>query len=303
MLEGVFVPHVTPFDGKEEIDEPALRELVNYVINAGLNGLVSLGSNGEFPYLSFGEKLKVVETVLNEANGRVPVVAGATENSTKETIRLGKALLDLGADALLIGPPYYFKPSSEELFAHYSILAERLDGEILLYNVPKFTGINIPIDVIERLANEHSNIIGIKDSGGSMGRITELVRRLGDRFTVLAGTADVMYPSWMLGAPGAVVAVANVAPELCAELWGAFREGNHRKARELQLRVNLINEVVVKRYNQISAIKSAMAMRGLKAGKPRLPSLPLDEKALGDIERALREAGLSETPGSDEVKS
>ena len=292
MLEGVFVPHVTPFDENEEIDESALRELVNHFINAGLNGLVSLGSNGEFPYLSFEEKLKVVETVLDEANGRVPVIAGATENSIRETLRLGRALLDLGADALLVGPPYYFKPSPEELFTHYSALAERLDGEILLYNVPKFTGINISIDVIERLAEEHSNIIGIKDSSGSMGRITELVRRFGDRFTVLAGTADVMYPSWVIGAHGAVVAVANVAPELCVGLCRAFREGNHRKARELQLRVNLINEAVVKRYNQISAVKAAMEMRGLKVGKPRLPSLPLGKDAVEDIRNALAEAGI-----------
>ena len=292
MLEGVLVPHVTPFDENEEIDEPALRELVNHFIKAGLDGLVSLGSNGEFPYLSFEEKLKVVEVVLDEVNGRVPVVAGATESSTREALRLGKVFLDLGADALLIGPPYYFKPSPEELFVHYSTLAERLDGEMLLYNVPKFTGINISIGVIESLAEEHSNVIGIKDSSGSMGRITELVRRLGDRFTVLAGTADVMYPSWVIGAHGAVVAVANVAPELCVELWRAFREGNHQEARELQLRVNLINEVVVKRHNQISAVKAAMEMRGLKAGRPRLPSLPLDERALGDIESALREAGV-----------
>ncbi|WP_297501521.1 4-hydroxy-tetrahydrodipicolinate synthase [Thermococcus sp.] len=292
MLRGVFVPHVTPFDEREEIDEPALRELVNHFIKAGLNGLVSLGSNGEFPYLGFGEKLKVVETVLDESKSRVPVVAGATENSTRETLRLGRALLDLGADALLIGPPYYFKPSPEELFTHYSTLAEKLDGELLIYNVPKFTGINIPIEVIERLTNEHSNVVGIKDSSGSMGRITELIRRLGNRFTVLAGTADVMYPSWVIGAQGAVVAVANVVPELCAELWRAFEEGNHRKARELQLRVNLINEVVVKRYNQISAIKSAMEMRGLKAGRPKLPSLPLDEGALRDIESVLREVGV-----------
>jgi len=291
-LEGVFVPHVTPFDENEEIDEPALRELVDHFIKAGLDGLVSLGSNGEFPYLSFEERLRVVEIVLDEANGRVQVIAGATENSTREALRLGRALLDLGADALLIGPPYYFKPSGEELFAHYSALAERLDGKILLYNVPKFTGINVPIDIIERLADEHSNIVGIKDSSGSMGRITELVRRLGDRFSILAGTADVMHPSWMIGAHGAIVAVANVAPELCVELWRAFREGNHQKAKELQLRVNLINEVVVKKYNQISAVKAAMEMRGLRAGKPRPPSLPLDREVLGDVESTLREAGV-----------
>ncbi|MDI3476368.1 MAG: 4-hydroxy-tetrahydrodipicolinate synthase [Thermococcaceae archaeon] len=292
MLEGVFVPHITSFDEDENINESVLRELVHHFINAGLNGLVSLGSNGEFPYLSFEEKLRVVEIVLDEAPSKVPVIAGATENSTRETLKLGKALLDLDADALLIGPPYYFKPSPEELFAHYSTLAEKLDGKILIYNVPKFTDLNIPIDIIERLAEEHSNIVGIKDSGANMGRIGELVRRLGGKFTILAGTADVMYPSWVLGAHGAVVAVANVAPELCAELWKAFKEGDHRKARELQLRVNLINEVVVKKYNQISAIKAAMEMRGLEVGRPRRPSLPLDEKALEDIESTLKEVGL-----------
>jgi 4-hydroxy-tetrahydrodipicolinate synthase len=292
MLEGVFVPHITPFDEDENINEPVLRELIQHFINAGLNGLVSLGSNGEFPYLSFEERLRVVEVVLDEAPSKVPVIAGSTENSTRETLRLGKALLDLGVTTLLIGPPYYLKPSPEELFAHYSTLAEKLDGKILLYNVPKFTGLNIPMDIIERLANEHSNIIGIKDSGANMGRIAELIRRLGDRFTILAGTADVMYPSWVLGAHGAVVAVANVAPKLCAELWKAFNEGNYQKARELQLRVNLINEVVVKKYNQISAIKVAMGIRGLEVGKPRLPSLPLDEKALEDIKRTMVEAGL-----------
>ncbi|NJE04820.1 4-hydroxy-tetrahydrodipicolinate synthase [Thermococcus sp. M36] len=292
MLSGVFVPHVTPFDGKENVNEPVLRELVHYFIGAGLNGLVSLGSNGEFPYLSFEEKLKVVEIVREEVKSRVPVIAGATENSTRETLRLGRALLDIGADALLIGPPYYFKPSSEELFAHYSTLADKLDGKILIYNVPKFTGINVPLDAIERLAGEHSNIIGIKDSSANMGRITELVRRMGNKFTILAGTADVMYPSWVIGAHGTVVAVANVAPELCAELYRAFKEGDHRKARELQLKINLVNEVVVKKYNQISAIKAAMGMRGLKVGKPRFPSLPLGEDALGDIKEALKTAGV-----------
>ncbi|ASJ03730.1 dihydrodipicolinate synthase family protein [Thermococcus profundus] len=292
MLEGVFVPHITPFDENENINEPVLRELVHYFISSGLNGLVSLGSNGEFPYLSFEEKLSVVEIVREEAPSKIPVVAGATENSTREALRLGKALLDLGANFLLIGPPYYFKPSSEELFAHYSTLADKLDGKILLYNVPKFAGLNIPIEVIERLAEEHSNIIGIKDSDANMGRIGELVRGLGDRFTILAGTADVMYPSWVLGAQGAVVAVANVAPELCVELWKAFKEKDHRKARELQLKVNLLNEVVVKKYNQISAIKAAMEMRGLAVGKPRLPSLSLGETALEDIREALKTAGV-----------
>lgn len=289
MLRGVFVPHVTPFDEREEVNEELLRWLVHRFEEAGLNGLVSLGSNGEFPYLSFEEKIDVVRIVREESS--LPVIAGATENSTKETIRLGKALLDLGVDVLLIGPPYYFKPSPEELYTHYSRIADSLDGRILLYNVPKFAGINIPLDVIERLAEEHSNIVGVKDSSANMGRITELVRRMGDKFTVLAGTADVMYPSWVMGVHGAIVAVANVVPELCAELYGAYTEGNHDKARELQLKVNLVNEVVVKKYSQISAIKAAMGLRGWNVGRPRLPSRPLEKEAVEDIKKTLAEVG------------
>ncbi|WP_457750881.1 4-hydroxy-tetrahydrodipicolinate synthase [Thermococcus sp.] len=288
MLRGVFVPHVTPFDEREDVNWELLRELVHRFEDAGLDGLVTLGSNGEFPYLSFEEKLEVARIVREESS--LPVIAGSTENSMRETIRLGKALLGLGVDALLVGPPYYFKPSPEELYAHYSRIADSLDGRIILYNVPKFTGINIPLDVIERLADEHSNVIGIKDSSANMGRITELLRRRGDKFTVLAGTADVMYPSWLLGAHGAIVAVANVVPELCAEIY-RFLSGDHGRARELQLRINLVNEVVVKRYNQISAIKAAMEIRGWKVGRPRLPSMPLQKDAVEDIRKTLAEVG------------
>ncbi|ASJ11083.1 dihydrodipicolinate synthase family protein [Thermococcus sp. P6] len=290
MLEGIFVPHVTPFDEKGDLDEEALLQLVQIFEEAGLNGLVTLGSNGEFPYLNFEEKLRVVELVLSGTH--LPVIAGATENSTRETIRLGRALSDMGVDAILVGPPYYFRPSPEELYVHYSTLAGALDVDLILYNVPKFTGINLPLEVIDRLREEHSNVVGIKDSGANMGRIAELLRRSGGEFRVLAGTADVMYPSWLLGAQGAVVAVANVVPELCAELYGAFRKGNHERARELQLRVNLVNEVVVKRYNQISAIKAAMGLRGWRAGRPRLPSLPLEGDALEDVRRTLAELNL-----------
>ncbi|KUK17997.1 MULTISPECIES: 4-hydroxy-tetrahydrodipicolinate synthase [Thermococcus] len=290
MIEGVFVPHITPFDEEEKINEEMLRELVHYFVDAKLNGLVTLGSNGEFPYLNFEEKLKVLKIVREESS--LPVIAGVAENSTRETIKLAKEAWDIGVDGLLIAPPYYFKPNVRELFAHYSRIAYEVEAPILLYNVPKFTTINIDIDVVEKLVEEHSNIIGIKDSSGSIGRIAELIRRVGGKISILAGTADLMYPSWVLGAHGAVVAVANVAPRLCVELYNAFREQKYERARRLQLMVNYLNEVVVKKYNQISAIKEAMRMRGLEVGYPRMPALPLDEKALEDIEKTLIEIGL-----------
>lgn len=290
MFEGVFVPHITPFDEEEKINEEMLRELVHYFADAKLNGLVTLGSNGEFPYLSFEEKLKVLKIVREESS--LPIIAGVAENSTRETIKLAKEAWDIGVDGLLIAPPYYFKPNVRELFAHYSRIAYEVEAPILLYNVPKFTTINIDIDVVEKLVEEHSNIVGIKDSGGSIGRVAELIRRVGGKISILAGTADLMYPSWVLGAHGAVVAVANVAPRLCVELYNAFREQRYQRARRLQLMINYLNEVVVKKYNQISAIKEAMRMCGLEVGYPRMPALPLDERALEDIEKTLIEIGL-----------
>ncbi|WP_346766028.1 4-hydroxy-tetrahydrodipicolinate synthase [Thermococcus sp. M39] len=290
LIEGIYVPHVTPFDDDEEINEEALRELIHYFENAKVSGFVTLGSNGEFPYLSFEEKMRVLKIVCEETN--LPVIAGVTENSTRETIRLAKEAWNLGVDALLIAPPYYFKPNEKELFAHYSAIAQSVEAPILIYNVPKFTGINIPIEVIERLVDEYSNIVGIKDSSGSIGRISELIRRLGKDMSILAGTADLIYPALALGAHGAVIAVANVAPRLCVELYTAFLEKKYDRAKRLQLMINYLNEVLVKKYNQISAIKEAMNMLGLNVGYPRMPSLLLDEQALQEIEFVLAEVGL-----------
>ena len=138
---------------------------MNYFIDAGLHGIVTLGSNGEFPYLSFEEKLRVLKIVVDEVNNRVPVISGVGAPSTKETIRFAKEAWNIGAEAFLVVPPYYFKPNDKEVFAYYSRVAEKIDAPIILYNVPKFTGYNISLNVIERLVEEYSSIIGIKDSG------------------------------------------------------------------------------------------------------------------------------------------
>lgn len=292
LLEGIFVPHVTPFDEDEEINEGVLRELVGYFIDAGVRGLVTLGSNGEFPCLSFEEKLEVLKIVIDETSSRVPIIAGTGENSTKETIKLTGEAWNLGVDAVLVVPPYYFKPDEREIFAHYSKIAEKVDTPILIYNVPKFTGYNISIDVVEKLVEEYSNIIGIKDSSGSIGRISELIRVVGDRISVLAGTGDLIYPSLVLGAHGAVVAIANVVPRMCVEVYNAFQERKFERAKKLQIKLTYLNEVIVKRRNQISAVKEAMNIRGLNVGYPRYPSLPLQKEEVDEIERVLEESGL-----------
>ncbi len=287
LFEGIFVPHVTPFKNDEEINEESLRGLVNYFIASGINGLVSLGSNGEFPYLSFAEKKRVLEIVIDEADGRVPVIAGTGASAIKEAIALTREARDIGADASLIVSPYYFKPSDEELYFYYSKIMEATDVSTIIYNVPKFTGYNIPIKIISRLADNYSQVIGVKDSSASIARISELIRLIGKRVSILAGTGDLIYPSLMLGAKGAVIAIANVAPKLCVDLYRAFQKNQLEEAKELQQKIIYMNEVLVQHYNQLSAIKEAMNMLRLNVGYPRKPTLPLEGEALQNIKSAL----------------
>jgi len=159
---------------------------------------------------------------------------------------------------------------------------------VVLYSVPKFTGYSLEPALIQQLASKYENVIGVKDSGGSIGTITETIRLVGDRISVLAGTADVILPTLMLGGKGAVVAVANAFPEMCAELYDAFKRGDYEKAGDLQRRVAYLNDVLVKRYNQLSAIKEALKLLGLPAGYPRRPALPLKDDEKSDIAKALK---------------
>jgi len=282
-LEGIFVPHITPFTREGDLDEKALRTCVRYWIEGGLSGLVPCGSNGEAPYLSREERKKVIETVVDEANGKVAVVAGTGSMSTKETISFTKDAKELGADAALVVTPFYFKLSNRELVEHYGSVLDAVDLPIVLYSVPKFTGYALEPALIQQLAAKHEGIVGVKDSGGNLGTIAETIRLVGGKISVLAGTADVALSTLMLGGKGAVVAVANVAPRMCADLYDAFKKGDYKRASELQRHIAHLNDVLVKRYNQLSSIKEAMKLQGLPAGYPRKPALPLADAERKDI--------------------
>jgi len=288
-LEGIFVPHITPFDGKGEVDWEALRDLVEFWIKGELAGLIPCGSNGEAPHLLREERKRVIEIVVDAANGRVPVIAGTGAISTKETIQLTRDAEDVGADAALVVTPFYFKYSMKEFYAHYSAVIEAVDIPIILYNVPKFTGFSIQPELVHKLVNEYSNIIGIKDSSGSLSQISELIRLVGEKIAVLAGTADVVLPTLMLGGRGAVIAVANVDPKLCSSLYKAFKNGKFEEAVKLQRKISYLNEVLVKRYSQLSAIKEALNLKGLPAGYPRKPALPLENPEKEKIKELLSE--------------
>ena len=287
-LDGIFVPHVTPFTREGELDEEALRTYVRFWVEGGVSGLVSCGSNGEAPYLSRQERRKVIETVVDEADGKVPVVVGTGSMSTRETIMFTEDAKDLGVDAALVVTPFYFKLSSREIYEHYRALLETVDIPVVLYSVPKFTGFSLEPTVISQLVSEYENVVAVKDSSGSISTITEIIRLVGDKISVLAGAADVTLPTLMLGGRGAIIAVANVFPKVCSSLYEAFRRGDYEEAGKLQRRVSYVNEVLVKRYNQLSAIKEALKLRGLPGGYPRRPALPLESEERKDVENMLR---------------
>jgi 4-hydroxy-tetrahydrodipicolinate synthase len=287
-LNGIFVPHITPFTRNGDLEEEALKTCVQFWMDGGIEGLVPCGSNGEAPYLSREERKKVIETVVDQANGKVLVIAGTGSMSTKETILFTKDAKDLGVDAALVVTPFYFKLSNREVYEHYRALLEAVDLPVVLYSVPKFTGFSLEPTVISQLTAEYENVIGVKDSGGSIAMIVEITRLVGDKISVLAGTADVALPTLMLGGKGAVIAVANVFPQVCSSLYRAFRSGDYGEAGNLQRRISYQNEVLVKKHNQLSAIKEALKLRGLPGGYPRKPALPFEDEERKDIENLLK---------------
>lgn len=288
-LNGMFVPHITPFSRNGELDLTALRTCVRFWLKGGVSGLVPCGSNGEAPYLSREERMKIIETVMDEVNGKIPVIAGTGSMSTKETIMFTKDAKDLGVDAALVVTPFYFKPSNKEIHEHYKAVLEAVDIPIVLYSVPKFTGFSLEPTVIAQLASEYENVVGVKDSGGNLGMITEIIRTVGDKISVLAGTADLALSTLILGGSGAVVAVANVFPEMCSDLYESFLKSDYKKASNLQRPISYINEVLVKRYNQLSAIKEALNILGLPAGYPRKPALPLNDREKKEIANQIKQ--------------
>lgn len=290
-LSGIYVPHITPFKKDQSIDYEALKTCIDYWIKSGLSGLVTLGSNGEFPYILHEERTKLIKTVIDHVNGRTQVIVGTGAPSTIETIQLSRKAVDLGADALIIVPPYYFKISSPDLIEHYKEILDKIDAPVILYDVPKFTGYSVEVSVFESLVNEYSQIVGIKDSTNNLLHISELIRRVGDKIAILGGTSRVILPTLVLGGRGAVVAVANFMPEQIVKLYKAFKNGNLEEARKIQLKVNQITDFM-KAYNQIAIVKAITNIIGLPAGIPRRPIQPIKGEELEKVRKYIEEIGL-----------
>jgi 4-hydroxy-2-oxoglutarate aldolase len=290
-LHGIFPPITTPFSaGKVAHDKMASN--VEKWNRTGLKGYVVLGSNGEYVYLSEEEKRAVVDTVVQAAADEMLIIAGTGCESTTETLRLTEDCAKLGAHAALVVTPHYYAGRMKEaaLIKHFSELADHSPIPILIYNVPKFTHINMAAEFVARLS-KHPNIIGIKDSSGNVIQLGELLNGVAKDFSVMVGTAGVLFSALTIGCVGGVCALANVAPEACVRIFDLVKADDLDAARELQLKMIPVNQAVTATYG-VPGLKTAMDMLGYFGGDPRLPLLPSSEQERSEIKNILKKADL-----------
>ena len=287
MLEGIYTPIITPFNDSEEIDYNKLSHNLDRWIQTRLTGFVVLGSKGEFVFLSEHEKLDLVKYVAQHLARRKRMIVGTSGESTRETIQMNDHVAKLGADAVLILPPCYYKGAMKDeiLYQHYIEVAEKSPVPVFIYNMPANTGINLSSSLVARLS-QHPNIVGIKDTSGNIIQLTELVRDSHPEFAVFAGNAGYLLPALSVGAKGATLALANLFPEECCELVSLYQSGNLSEAKSLQIKLLEINQMVTAKYG-IPALKAAMDLLGYQGGCLRRPLRPLSSQERKLLEEAL----------------
>lgn len=282
-VEGIIPAMVTPFQDDEELNETALREMVGRFVDAGVHGLFCLGTNGEFFSLSFDEKVRITEIIVEEAGGRLPVYVGAGCISTAETIRLARRLEAAGADALSLITPSFLAFSQQELLLHYQRVAHATSLPVVLYNIPARTGNSLLPATVARLA-ETPNIVGIKDSSGSYDTILQYIERTPESFAVLAGTDSLILPTLMAGGKGAIAATANVFPEQVVAIFNSWKEGDFTRAEEAQRVLRAIRGAFGL-GTLPSVLKALLNKMGVPAGPARQPVEPLSPQAEQELER------------------
>jgi 4-hydroxy-2-oxoglutarate aldolase len=290
-LNGIFPPIPTPFVNGN-VAYKKLESNIEKWSKTGLKGFVVLGSNGEYVYLSEQEKRDVVEAVVQSSPADKLIIVGSGCESTDETLRLTEDCAKIGAHAALVITPFYYGGNMTEaaLTHHYTVIADRSPIPIVLYSVPKFTHISLTQGIVS-LLSKHPNIIGIKDSSGDVSLLGEFLNTIDESFHVLVGTAGVLYGALTLGCSGGIVALANIAPEECVEIYRLVQEAKFERAKDLQLRMIPVNKAVTSIYG-ISGLKAAMDELGYFGGDPRLPLLPLSEVEKSEIKEILDSAQL-----------
>jgi 4-hydroxy-2-oxoglutarate aldolase len=292
LLEGVFPPIPTPFDVSGAVDREALRRNLQWWNRYGLSGYVVFGSNGEFVHLDETEKLRMIADVRAEVPDDRLIVAGTGLLATEATIRLTQRAAEAGADAALVLPPFYYREqmTPDALSAHFSEVADASPIPIVLYNIPACTGIDLPAWLLVKLSR-HANIVGVKDSAGSVAKLAEVRHSVDAGFAILAGSAGFLLPALAIGADGGVLGLANIAPDLCVEIFRLARADRWEQAKGIQNRIAAANAAVTRRWG-VPGLKAAMDMLDLYGGPVRPPLLPLSDDRKVELRRILVDAGI-----------
>lgn len=289
-FRGAFVAIVTPFINNE-IDEQGLRDLIEFQIENGTHGIVPCGTTGESATMSHEEHHKVVEITIDQAKGRVPVLAGAGSNSTSETIELTKHAKQAGADGALLITPYYNKPSQEGLYQHFKAVAEAVDIPIILYNVPSRTSINMLPETVARCA-EIDNIVGIKEATGSLNQVSEVIRLCPDDFAVLSGDDFTSMATVAVGGTGVISVTSNVAPKDMSSMMDAILNGDLKKANELHYKMFPLMQAMFIDTNPVPAKTTLEMMGKIKSSTPRLPLYPMNDSVKDKLKSVIKAYGL-----------
>jgi 4-hydroxy-tetrahydrodipicolinate synthase len=290
MFTGCGTALVTPFQRDLSLDEATLCKLVRRQIQAGINFLVPCGTTGENPTLTRAEHLRIVEITVEEAKGKVPVLAGAGGYNTQEVIELAREVERLGADGILSVTPYYNKPTQEGVYQHFKAIAEAIRIPIVVYSVQSRTGVNVEPATLARLA-QIQNIVGVKEASGNIAQMASVIQQVPDNFAVLSGDDAIMLPLIALGGRGVISVVSNEIPAEMTELARLCLSGDFATARKLQRKYLPLMEINFIESNPIP-VKAAMGLMGLLAPVYRLPMCPPKPDSLAKIEKVLDSAGL-----------
>ncbi len=299
MFQGCGTAIVTPFRADLSLDEEALRRTVRRQIEAGIHFLVPCGTTGENPTLTREEHLRVVEITLEEADGRLPVLAGSGGNDTREVVELARDLEGLGADGLLVVTPYYNKPTPEGLYQHYHAVARATRLPIVVYNVPGRTALNIEPSTLARLA-EIETVVGVKEASGNISQIAAIFQAVPESFAVFSGDDAITLPVIALGGVGVISVVSNQVPFAMSRLTSLCLEGDFPAAREMQRRLHALMEINFVESNP-GPVKAAMALMGLIEPVLRLPAVIPRPESIQKIEKILLSLGL--IPESPEAET
>lgn len=289
MFHGAFSALITPFrDGR--VDEAALRELVEWQIQSGIDGLVPCGSTGESATLTHAEHEQVIRLVIDQTRRRVPVIAGTGSNSTAEAIRLTQFAREVGADGALLISPYYNKPTQDGIYRHYQAIGASVDLPLIVYNIPGRTGSNILPETFARIC-EIKQVIGIKEASGSIDQCSDILKLCGERLTMLSGDDSFTLPLMSLGAKGVISVITNVMPREMHELAAAALSGDFSRAREIHFKMLPLMRVLFVETNPIP-IKQACALMGKCTNDVRMPLLTMTAGAADRLQSAMKKLRL-----------